>query len=276
MFNLYKHEILSRWRMIFIWGILLTLWASIYISVFPEVGEQFTEFADMEIMLAFNMDMATMEGFISSVVVQIMPLILGFYVITLATNTLGGEEENGTLELVVAMPLKRWQIVTMKTLALLTFIFLILLVFSAGCALVLNLVIASNPDMVINITEMQLFIALLASYPLMVALFGISLFLSAFMPTRRSAVAVMIAFYLGSYVANSAGGMVTSLEWLETLSLFNYLNTSASVFTDGPSSSDVLILLTIGILFFGLALWSFEGRNITVGQWIWQRGQSPA
>ncbi len=276
MFNLYKHEILSRWRMIFIWGILLTLWASIYISVFPEVGEQFTEFADMEIMLAFNMDMATMEGFISSVVVQIMPLILGFYVITLATNTLGGEEENGTLELVVAMPLKRWQIVTMKTLALLTFIFLILLVFSAGCALVLNLVIASNPDMVINITEMQLFIALLASYPLMVALFGISLFLSAFMPTRRSAVAVMIAFYLGSYVANSAGGMVTSLEWLETLSLFNYLNTSASVFTDGPSSSDVLILLAIGILFFGLALWSFEGRNITVGQWIWQRGQSPA
>lgn len=276
MFNLYKHEILSRWRMIFIWGILLTLWASIYISVFPEVGEQFTEFADMEIMLAFNMDMATMEGFISSVVVQIMPLILGFYVITLATNTLGGEEENGTLELVVAMPLKRWQIVTMKTLALLTFIFLILLVFSAGCALVLNLVIASNPDMVINITEMQLFIALLASYPLMVALFGISLFLSAFMPTRRSAVAVMIAFYLGSYVANSAGGMVTSLEWLETLSLFNYLNTSASVFTDGPSSSDVLILLAIGVLFFGLALWSFEGRNITVGQWIWQRGQSPA
>lgn len=276
MFNLYKHEILSRWRMIFIWGILLTLWASIYISVFPEVGEQFTEFADMEIMLAFNMDMATMEGFISSVVVQIMPLILGFYVITLATNTLGGEEENGTLELVVAMPLKRWQIVTMKTLALLTFIFLILLVFSAGCALVLNLVIASNPDMVINITEMQLFIALLASYPLMVALFGISLFLSAFMPSRRSAVAVMIAFYLGSYVANSAGGMVTSLEWLETLSLFNYLNTSASVFTDGPSSSDVLILLAIGILFFGLALWSFEGRNITVGQWIWQRGQSPA
>lgn len=276
MFNLYKHEILSRWRMIFIWGILLTLWASIYISVFPEVGEQFTEFADMEIMLAFNMDMATMEGFISSVVVQIMPLILGFYVITLATNTLGGEEENGTLELVVAMPLKRWQIVTMKTLALLTFIFLILLVFSAGCALVLNLVIASNPDMVINITEMQLFIALLASYPLMVALFGISLFLSAFMPSRRSAVAVMIAFYLGSYVANSAGGMVSSLEWLETLSLFNYLNTSASVFTDGPSSSDVLILLAIGILFFGLALWSFEGRNITVGQWIWQRGQSPA
>ena len=47
-----------------------------------------------------------------------MPILLGVYMMTAATGTMGGEDDNGTLELVVAMPLPRWQIVMMKAIAL--------------------------------------------------------------------------------------------------------------------------------------------------------------
>lgn len=276
MFNLFKHEIRSRWRMILLWGLGLSAWGAIYIVIFPEIADVMADFGDIDIVAAMGMDVATFEGFIASVVVQIMPLILGVYVIMMATGTLAGEEDDGTLELVVAMPLKRWQVVASKTAALLVVIFLILVVFGAGSALVLTYTIGANSDLVINLEPIQLFMGLMSSYFMMVALLGMSLFFSAFMPNRRLAMVVMFAIYIASYVGNSAANMVDSLDWLYTISLFSYTNTTATIFSDGPAFGDVAVLVGVGVIGFLLALWSFEGRNITVGQWIWQRNQSPA
>lgn len=275
MFNLFKHELLSRRMMILIWGIGLTLWSSLYIYIFPEIKDQMGVFAEMEIMEVFGFgDIATMEGWIASIVIQLMPIVLGVYTIIMATNTLAGEEENGTLELVVAMPLKRWQVVSMKTLALLIVLFLIMVIFSIGSGLVL-LITINIADIATNMTPLQFFVGLMASYPLQVAIFGITLFLGSFMPGRRMAMIVMFVLYIGSYVLNSAGGMAESVAWMKTISVFSYVNTTSSVFNDGPAISDILTLLVIGIVFFGLTLWSFEGRNLTVGQWMWQRKHVP-
>lgn len=275
MFNLFKHEFLSRRMMILIWGIGLTMWASIYIYIFPEIQDQIGMFAEMEIMELFGMDdVSTMEGWIGSIVIQVMPIVLGVYTIIMASNTLAGEEENGTLELVVAMPLKRWQVVTMKTLALLLVLFLIMVLFGIGSGIVLAITV-SSADLTINATAWQFFIGLLASYPLQVAIFGITLFLSAFLPGRRMAMIAMFVLYIASYVLNSAGGMAETVAWMENFSIFSYVNTTASVFTDGPAISDIFILLSIGVIGFALTIWSFQGRNLTVNQWIWQRKQVP-
>jgi len=275
MFNLFKHELLSRRMMILIWGIGLTLWGSIYIYIFPEIQDQIGMFADMEIMELFGMeDVSTLEGWIGAIVIQVMPIVLGVYTIIMASNTLAGEEENGTLELVVAMPLKRWQVVTMKTLSLLLVLFLIMVVFAVGSGLVLAITVSTS-DIATDVTSWQFFVGLLASYPLQVAVFGITLFLGAFLPGRRMAMIVMFVLYIASYVLNSAGGMAESVSWMENFSIFGYVNTTASVFTDGPAASDILILLSIGVIGFALTLWSFQGRNITVGQWMWQRNQVP-
>lgn len=272
MFNLFKHELLSRWRATIGWGIGLSLFSALYIGVYPSFANEMAAFANVEFYKLLGMDLASFAGYIASIVVQILPIILGVNVIMLATGTLAGEEDSGTLELVVAMPLYRWQIVAMKTAALLIVILLIMLIFGAGSALVLAVVTATT-DVAIDTTPMQLYGALLGAYPLMVAIFGISLFLGTFMPSRRSAMALMILIYIASYVANSAGGLVESLNWLKTISLFSYVNTTASVFTDGHDVGRVFVLLVVGAAFFGLALWSFEGRNITVGQWPWQRAR---
>ncbi len=272
MFNLFKHELFSRWGTIIGWGIGLTLFSSIYIGVYPDMADEMSSLADLSIYRMMGIDLASFAGYIASIVVQILPVILGVYVIMLATGTLTGEEENGTLELVVAMPLKRWQIVTMKTLALLIVIFLIMVIFGAGSAIILNMVI-SSAGISIDIEPVQLFFALIWTYPLMIAIFGLSLFMGTFMPTRRSALIVLFVLYLASYLTNSLSGVVESTEWMKHVSLFAYVNTTATVFTDGPDMANISILLLIGVLFFGLALWSFQGRNLTVGQWFWQRNQ---
>ena len=275
MFNLFKHELISRWRVILLGGIWLALFASMYILIFPEMASELEGLAGIAIYRAMGIDMGSFAGFIASVVIQIMPIVLGVYVIFIATGTLAGEEENGTLELVVAMPIPRWRIVAMKAAALLIVIFLMMVILGLGSALALGY-ISSTTELVIDVDPSQLFVALLGAYPLMVAIFGVGLFLGAFMPSRRLALAVMFVLYLASYIANSIALMVQSMEWLRSVSLFSYVNSTSSVFTEGLNAGNMLFLLAVGLVFIGLAMWSFQGRNITVGQWPWQRQQSLA
>ena len=270
MLNLFKHELGSRWLAIIGWGIGLSLFGAIYISTFPEAGEQMAALADLSIYQAMGVDLGSFEGLIASSVIGFIPIILGIYVIITSTNILAGEEDSGTLELILAMPLSRWQIVAMKAMALAVAFFLILVIAGAGNALVLSAIKATFE---VDVTAMQLFIVILGSWPLTIAFFMIGLFLGAYLPNRRSAVLVMTVIFVASYFGENLAALVRSLESIKPLSLFYYFDSSATVFTEGVKAKDILILLAVAAVFFLLALLSFQRRNVTVGAWPWQRAK---
>ena len=270
MFNLFKHELTSRWVAILGWGLALAGFASMYIGVYPSAAEEMQSLASLSIYRAMGIDLGSFAGFIASVVVQIMPIVLGVYVIMTSTSTLAGEEDNGTLELVVAMPLPRWQIVVMKTAALAVVIFLIMVIMGIGSAITLSIVSQTTE---VDVTPVQMFLAMLGSYPLMMAYFVMGLFFGTITPNRRLAITIMTVIYVGSYVLNSIASMIEAYDWLSTFSLFSYVNTTSSVFTEGLDPTNILVLLVIFVLFFGGALFNFQRRNITVGNWFWQRPQ---
>ena len=56
--------------------------------------------------------------------------------------------------------------------------------------------------------------------------------------------------------------------------LFYYFDSSAALFSKGIQAGDVWALLGVAALFFVLALLSFEYRDISVGQWPWQRAEA--
>jgi ABC-2 type transport system permease protein len=268
MWNLFKHELFSRKIAIVGWGIGLALFSAIYIGVYPAMADQMAAFAEVEIYKSLGFDMGSFAGYIASVVVGIMPVILGVFVIMLSTGTLAGEEDNGTLELIVAMPLPRWQVVAMKSAALAVVLLLVVGIMAAGASLILAMVAGVTE---VDVTPMQLFGALVATFPMMLAFFSIGLFLGTVMPNRRSAVAVMAFLFIGSFLIKSVSGFVTSLDAIKGLSLFSYVNTTASTFSEGFNFGNTLILLGVAAVFFALSVWGFQGRNVTVGQWIWQR-----
>lgn len=273
MLSLFRYELFSRWRAVLGWGIGLAAFASMYVGVYPEMEEELAGLAGLSIYRALGMDVGSFAGFVASAVIQIMPLILGVYVIMASTAILGGEEDDGTLELLVTMPMHRWQVVTAKAAALGVVLLLILVVLGAGTAFTLSLV-ARVAD--VNVTPMQLFTGLLSAWPMALAFSMLGLLLGATLPNRRMAVTVMSFIYIGSYVIQSITRIVDSLDFLAPLSLFTYLNTSASIFEQGVNLADVAVLLLVAAVFFGLTLLSFQRRNLTVGQWSWQRGRVPA
>lgn len=273
MVNLIGHEILSRRGAIIGWSIGLILFGLMYTTIYPEMEDQMTGLADLSIYQAMGVEVATFEGYLGSTVIGFIPILLGVYAVLAGTATLAGEEESGTLELLLTTRLRRWQIVTAKAAALLVVTGIIVIYAALGNVLGFNIV-ASQIETSIGSTAV--FLVVLASLPLVWALLMISLFLSALMPSRRLAMLIGFLILTTAYFGENIGGMVSSLEPIRPLSLFTYFDSSSAVFRDGIDPSNLAILLIISAVAFLLAVISFQIRDVTVGNWPWQRRRSGA
>ena len=75
------------------WAIALSLFAVMYIAIYPQLGEQLETLKtlfELPMYRAFGMQMNSFEGFMASSVVQFIPIILAIYVIMASTETLAG------------------------------------------------------------------------------------------------------------------------------------------------------------------------------------------
>jgi len=272
MLNLLLFELKSRWRAILGWTIGLIAFGALYTGIYPEMADEMASLANLSVYQVMGISIGTFKEYIGSVVLLFMPILLGVYAIVTSTKTLAGEEDAGTLELLMAKPIARWQIVCAKALAIGASVFFVLLFSGLGHAAVLAAVNASYGT---NLAPMQLFAANLNSWFIVMAFAMISLFLGAILPSRRLASMTATVILIVSYFGENIGSMVDSMKWMSPWSLFTYYDTSASIFDHGIATRDLLVTLGTAIVFFVLALVSFQTRNVTVGAWPWTRNRVP-
>ena len=120
MLRLLLQELRFRRNAIIGWGIGLSLLPAMYVSFYPQFADQLDDMQailDLDIYKAMGMSFGTFEDWMASTVINIVPIILAIYAIIDGTGTLAGEEDNGRLELIVALPISRWQIVAVKAIA---------------------------------------------------------------------------------------------------------------------------------------------------------------
>ena len=113
MLALFLQELRARRGAIIGWTLGLGLYAFFSLSIFPEIG---LEFADLELPEFYDYlgdfsDIGTVQGFFDAQFLAYLPLLLGIFVIGAGTRTLAGEEDDGTLEMLVTLPIPRWQVV---------------------------------------------------------------------------------------------------------------------------------------------------------------------
>ncbi len=268
MLNLFKHELFSRRFAILGWGIGLALFGAMYVGMYSQMADYLPTLGEIPLYQSMGMNIGSLEGFLASAVVQFLPIMLVSYVVISSTATLAGEEENGTLELIVTMPLARWQIVSIKALALSAAVLIILTIASLGSTA--TFIIIQNM-IVTNISALDLFIIILSGWPLLMAFLMIGLFLGAYLPSRRTASMALTIFVIISYFGKILVISLPSLEVIKFLFLFTHFDTSPEIFSKGIEPVGALILLGVAAVFFILALLSFERRDITTGLWSWQR-----
>ncbi len=273
MFRLLWQEILFRRNAIIGWGLGLCFFPLVYVSLYPSVAEEMQGLADLEIYQAMGVSLGSFEDWIASTMILFVPILASVYALINGTGTLAGEEEDGRLEILITLPLKRWQIVAVKAIALSVALFFILLIVSLVGVLVF---MAIESQVETELTAVDMITGLLGTWPLTFAFAMISLFLATFCSRRRIAALIATVLLVTSYFGSNLSGMVSSLEPLEPLFLHNYLDATGTSLTQGQQVGDMLVLLAVGLVAFVLALVFFQRRDVTVGAWPWQRGKMPA
>jgi len=274
MNRLLLHELRFRVRGMIGWGIGMVAFGAVYINVYPEVAKQMGALPDLPLYEVLGMSFVDIESYIASVILNFLPILLGIYGIVTGTKTLAGEEDEGTLELIMAQPLSRFQIVTAKSISLAVAIFVILVAAAAADAVFFASVREQSNA---TLEPVQLFFVVFSAWPISVAIAMMSLFLGSFLPKRRTASVVAAVVVIASYFGKTLSGMVPSLKGVRFLSLFAHFDSTAAVFYDGVKARDIIVLLSLAFVFYGLTLLSFQARNVTVGAWPWQKvGRAPS
>ncbi|HEY5731868.1 MAG TPA: ABC transporter permease subunit [Anaerolineales bacterium] len=270
MLRLIWQELKFRRGAIVGWGLGLCFFPIVYIGIYPSVADQMAGFADLEFYKAMGMSLGTFEDWVASILIALMPLVASIYTITNGTGTLAGEEEDGRLEMVVTLPLPRWQVVTAKAVALTISSFIIYSIVSVVSLLVFQSI---ESQIETTLVAVDMFVAVFSAWPLVFAVGMLSIFLSAFCSSRRFASTISAAILVVSYFGNNLSNSTTELEPFKPFFLFTYLDATGKAVAEGQQAGDVTVLISIGLISFVLALFFFQGRNLTVGAWPWQRAK---
>jgi len=89
--NLLIFEITSRLKGIIGWSAGLIAFVGVYVFVYPQVDDIMMDLTDIPFYQAIGMELGSFEGYMSSVVLGFLPLILGIYAVLLGSGTLAGE-----------------------------------------------------------------------------------------------------------------------------------------------------------------------------------------
>ena len=278
MLELFLYEMRKRRTAIIGWSIGMSVYFVYILLLYPTIGDQYGELLqnlDVENSL-FQMfgdlgSMSSFSGFFALYAAEYLPLMLAIYAITNGTAALAGEEEEGTLELLLAQPLGRWQIVMAKAAAMMLAVFVVLLVTA-----IVTVVTFSSMQAQISetpVTEIDLLMLILFAWPVVMVFMMLSLFLGAYMPRRRMAVTVVTLLLVASFFGNNLAGISEALERMQFLFAFHYYDGQA-ILTEGVPLSDLAILLGAVVFFLALALISFQRRDVTVGAWPWHRARA--
>lgn len=275
MFNFLRYELGVRRGAILGWGLGVSGFVAVYIAFYPFVpAEMMSMIGDIALYQAMGItDMGNFGGFFASTVLNFLALLATIFALTNATAALAGEEDAGTLELLATLPLARWQMVVLKAVAMSVALLLVL-----GLAGLVAVVMVYWVSTMVDETIMEpvrAFTLALEAWPITFAFMMFSLWLSAYLPTRRAGLAVATIFVIFSFFGNNLVPLVTELEPIRPLFLYQYYDRSVLSITEGSmSTGDLLVLLGTGLVFLGLAVLSFQRRNLTTGAWPWQRSRA--
>ncbi len=265
MMTIFRYRLRAFRGQILGWGIAMALLGLLVVSFYDTIVQQQGQFQELldaypPAMTAFFGDvtaMATPEGFLSVEFFALAPIILGIFAVLAGSGLLVADEENGTLDLMLAHPVSRRDLFAGRLLAFVAAIAGILLLSYLG------ILAAQSVASMMNLSPLALarpFISLFA----VLLLFGmLALALSFLLPSRRLAATTAGFLLIASYFVTSLAKLNTAVEMLASLSPLNYYQSGNAI--RGLNVAHVGGLFVVAVALAGLALWRFQNRDIRVG-----------
>jgi ABC-2 type transport system permease protein len=245
------------------WAVAIAAVAAMYSAFWPVFGDNkdLTSAIDAfpaSVKDAFHMqDYATAYGYFGSTVFGLLvPILTAVFAIAIGVRAIAGDEQAGTLDLILAHPVSRVR------LALARYAAIVAAVAGAGVLLLLVVLAIRVPA---KFTELS--VGNLAATCFQLILFGICFASIAFgigAYTGRRVIALGAAAYVAvaAYLADSFLPQISGLHWVQRFSPFGwYLN--GEPLRNGVQWGNCALLLGVGLAFAAAGIWQFRERDLT-------------
>jgi ABC-2 type transport system permease protein len=266
MYTIFRNA-LSHYRgQILGWGLSLAalcLFMTQFYHTIEAEKEQYLKIMDAypkELMAFFGtgeaMEMFTPAGFLNLEFFSYMPIIIGIFAILAGSGMLAGDEESGTMDLILAHPVSRTALFVGRLLAFLVATIGIMVLTWIGF-----LIGMPGSGMGLNMLEIARPFVSLSAF---LILFGtLALVLSMLLPSRRMAAMTSGILMVATYFATALAYLDKTLEKIAIISPMNYYQGGLAI--NGVKWNWVAGLLGFSLLFVLIAWWRFERRDIRVG-----------
>jgi ABC-2 type transport system permease protein len=252
------------------WGVALAALALLVASLFDAALqmrgqlEQLLDTMPKEIMtFVGGIDRVfSPAGFLDTRYFSMLPLLLGVFALLIGSGLVVGDEENGTLDLILAHPVRRRDLIVGRWLA-----FCVALAGILALAW-LGLIIATTFTS-IKFGWLDVALPLVSLFGIVIWFGGLALVLSLILPSRRLAASLTGLILAASYFTTSFARISPSLKALARWSPLTYYQGGAAL--DGFNTGDFAGLLLMAIIFVMLGVWLFQRRDIRIaGEGGWQ------
>ncbi|MFP4006247.1 MAG: ABC transporter permease [Candidatus Hadarchaeia archaeon] len=248
----------DKWKMALLLTLIFMGFSAMYIGIYPafeESLEQFTEMP-MEFIRGFE-NMGTFTGYLNIELYQIFwILILPTLIAYIAASLISAEIEAGTIDMLMANPISRKQIVLEKFLGLVP---LVLTVNFATMGTVYGMASLIGEE----ISFTHLLLNHLWSVPYFMAIVSISLLVSTIIDKKMRASITAMAIVIGMYLMESIAQLVPEYEKIGMMSLVRYYDPSDLLLEGEMSTTGPIVLTLVLIAALTSAVINFERKDIT-------------
>jgi ABC-2 type transport system permease protein len=260
-----RQELVGRLRSLAWWGAGLVALAAITVVFWPTISEQQEQLNQLvegypEALVALfagggTLDLASEAGFLDSQLFAFMlPVVLLVFAVGFGAAAIAGEEERGTMELLLAHPLSRRRLVAEKGAALAVSA-------AALCGLVFLAVWLGGLAFGMDLAAGRIAAAVVALFLLTVGFGALALAVGAATGSRALAIGVSAAVALGAYLLQSLGALVDRLEPWTVLSPFAHY-ASGDRLREGADLGAFGLLLALALLLAAAAAEAFARRDL--------------
>jgi ABC-2 type transport system permease protein len=222
----------------------------------PEMGKALEAYPS-GLLEAFNYnDLTSVEGFLGSAVYGLLiPLLVAIFMINAGTRAVAGDEEAGTLDLLLAHPVSRTRLAVQRFAAMLVGVLLI------GAALCLAMIALSGPVGFDGVSAGE-FAAINLQLALFGAVFGALAFAVGAATGRKGlTLGVSAGVAVLTYLANSVLPQVEGLGWTRNLSPFHWY-LGGDPLTNGLDVGGALLLAGVTVALVAIGTGLFRRRDL--------------
>jgi ABC-2 type transport system permease protein len=267
MFGITFVEQLKRsWRLILYWGGGLSLLVIFVMSILQDVSvvEQYSDILEKmppQLLNSIGLDEAqaisTPEGFVAFAGLTYGTVVMAILSVVAGLDVTANDEDEGILNVLLSLPVPRWQIIVERALAYALIIVAIALVEFVAMFI-------GTLFIPVEVNMQPLFLGCINLIPGALSLMAVTIFVASLISNKVIATAISAAFVLTSYVLFVIGGSVnenTFGYYLGRLSVWTYFDSQAVV-REGLNPVNIAGLLTLAIVLLFVSTLAFERRDI--------------